>query len=186
MKSFNISIQEIIQAYVEERIPINIEGLNGVTREDFISAGYEAVGDPEDHELLEKYYAISRKKGINFKLYLLCGEIWSSGMSFYGFSLREVLESIETRQKIRVFAEEDLKDGALIIGSHIVCRFSLKCKAPRALTFETDSSTIEALKGRNIATYAVLRSFEEVDLEAPLRNTRLKKLRDLIRETHSD
>lgn len=180
-----LQIPKVLQAYVQEGIPINIEGLKDVSRSALISAGYEATGDPEDHELLEKYYPIGNEKGINFKIYLLSGEIWSSGVDFYGFDLKEVLEQTKAQKKIRLFMEKDLRDGALIIGDHIVCRFTVKSQKPRALTFETDLSISESMGGRDIATNAVVRSFDEVDLQEPLKDKRLAKLRKLILETRS-
>lgn len=179
-------IPKIIQAYVQEGVPINIEGLKDVSRSAFISAGYEAARSPEDHEILEKYYPIGNEKGINFKIYLLSGEIWNSGVDFYGFDIKEILEQTKAQKRIRLFIEKDLSDGALIIGDHVVCRFSVKSQKPRALTFETDLSISESMSGRDIATNAVVRSFEEVGLQEPLKDKRLAKLRRLILKARSE
>ena len=180
-----IQIQKIIEEYVQDEIPINIEGLEDASRATLISAGYEATGNPEDHEILEKYYPAGSKKGINFKIYLLSGEIWSSGVDFYGFDLKEILEQTKAQKKIRLFMDKDPRDGALIIGDHTACRFSVKSQNPSALTFETDLSISESMSGRDIATNAVVRSFEEVDLQEPIKDKRLAKLIKLILETRS-
>ena len=106
-------------------------------------------------------------------------------MDFYGFDLKEILEQTKAQKKIRLFMDKDPRDGALIIGDHTACRFSVKSQKPSALTFETDLSISESMSGRDIATNAVVRSFEEVDLQEPIKDKRLAKLIKLILETRS-
>lgn len=166
MKSAKLFIDEILKSYSEGKPPINIENLKKtrLEKEDLISLGYDSVGDPEEHEILEKYYPETKNKGINFKIYLFRGEIWSSGIDFIHYTLQEVIKKIKSIRNTRLFLDCKQEDGAIIINDHMVCRFSLAKEIPIAITLETDISIIDTMKGRNFSTNAVIKTFEEFNL----------------------
>ena len=106
MKSAKLFIDEILKSYSEGKPPINIENLKKtrLEKEDLISLGYDSVGDPEEHEILEKYYPETKNKGINFKIYLFRGEIWSSGIDFIHYTLQEVMKKIKSIRIIKILS----------------------------------------------------------------------------------
>ena len=184
MKNAKLFIEEVIKSYSEGKPPINIEDLKEeeLKRENLIALGYDPVGDPEEHEILEKYYPETRKKGINFKIYLFRGEIWSSGIDFIHYTLQEVMKKIKSARNTRLFLDSKQEDGAIIIDDHMVCRFSLAKEIPMALTLETDISIIDSMKGGNFSTNAAIKTFEEIN-PSDLNSLKIQPLRQILAKT---
>lgn len=180
--------------YLENAISIYLSGGvffypdvedSSALKNELISKNFELTGDPESHELLEKYYAAHRKnQGITFKIYL-CKEIpWSSGLDFFNVRLKTFLKKIKRPKSIRLFTDADFDNGALILNNICVCRFSfLSKRSPFAVTFETDSSLVDEIKGRNMATTSVFNNFIELNLnDVYFKNKNVKKLKSILIE----
>src|SRR6218665_3244301 len=120
-------ISKILSIYLEGGV-LKSRGGEGFleNQKDLILSGYDRVGSANEHSLLEKYYSLDMEKGINFKLYFYKGDLWSSGIDFFGFRLRPVLKLAKAYiKKIDVFFDADgFNDGALVINDFCVCRFS--------------------------------------------------------------
>lgn len=181
----NISI--IINKYLFGEICLNVETSATVTEsiEDLASTGFSREGDPNDHELFEKYYSIVNKnQGINLKIYTFKGKIWSSGLDFHGFRLSTILKMINKPANTRLFLDNKNSDGALIINDLCVCRFSYHNENPLALTFETNAAIIDDMKNRKISTKTVENDFTEIsEVLARSSNRKLRKIKQILAAT---
>lgn len=178
----NISI--ILNKYLFGEICLTVETSATVPEsvEDLASTGFSREGDPNDHELFEKYYSIvNRNQGINFKIYTLKGKIWGSGLDFHGFRLSTILKMINKPANMRLFLDSKNSDGALIINDLCVCRFSYHKENPLALTFETNAAMIDDMKNRKISTKTVENDFTEIyEVLARRNNRKLRKIKQIL------
>lgn len=83
MSGTKVRISKILSIYLKGGVLKIREGEDFIERqEDLILSGYDRIGSANEHSLLERYYSLDVRKGINFKLYFYEGDLWSSGIDF--------------------------------------------------------------------------------------------------------
>ncbi len=157
------------------------------SQDELLLLGYDRVGSTGEHSLLEKYYPVSLEKGVNFKLYFHKGDLWSSGVDFFGFRLEPLLKLVKEHiNKVDVFFDvDDFDNGALVVNDFCVCRFSfMNERSPRILTLETDMGVCASMQGSRVATDFACKQFVHVkDVHVFRNNRNVRRIFEIMRKT---
>jgi len=182
-----IPLEELFSIYLNGGLVRSLEGSLGVfdTPEYLLSLGYEQFGTEREHSLFEKYYPMSKNKGIVFKVYFYKKMPWRSAVSFFGLSLDFALNLARSHlKKVDVFFDEsNFESGVLVINEICVCKFDFfdKNKCPKMLALETIVEENKVTKDGKTKIEIISNQLLKIESDTPLRRHRnVRNLFDVV------